>query len=120
MLLHLIRRVVRRPSLALACSLAAATAVHPGLARAHLGQTSVFAAVSLTGKLNLNTANQAQLELLPGVGPATAKRLLAYRDKHRFGAPSHIRRVKGIGKKTYQKLKPFLVVDGETTLAPAK
>jgi len=112
--------VYRRPSLILACSLAAATALHPGLAGARLGQTSLFAAVTLTGKINLNTASQSQLELLPGVGPATAKRLLAYRDKHRFAASSHIRRVKGIGKKTYQKLKPFLIVDGETTLAIAK
>ncbi len=70
----------------------------------------------LEGKLNLNTANKQQLMMLPGVGPATADKLLAYRAQRRFTRITHIMRVKGVGKKTYARLRPYLAVDGETTL----
>ncbi len=116
---YLIRIYRRRTRIALACALATATAISPGLARAKL-PGGVFAAVQLSGKLNLNTATQAQLELLPGVGPAMAERVIAYRSQHLFSSPAQIRRVKGIGKKTYQKLQPYLAVEGETTLTRAK
>lgn len=70
----------------------------------------------LEGRVNLNTATKEQLMLLPGVGPATAEKLLAYRAQRRFGRVSHIMRVKGVGKKTYARLRPYLAVDGDTTL----
>lgn len=77
---------------------------------------SMLMAVQLEGTININTANQEQLELLPGVGPSTAKKILAYREKHPFKEVIHIMRIKGIGRKTFQKLKPFLSVKGPTTL----
>lgn len=77
---------------------------------------ALFAAPMLEGTVNLNTADRAQLMLLPGVGPATADKVLAYRDRRRFTRPAHLMRVKGIGKKTYAKLRGFLTVDGDTTL----
>lgn len=70
----------------------------------------------LEGQVNLNTASKEQLMLLPGVGPATADKLLAYRAQRPFGRTSHIMRVKGVGKKTYARLRPYLAVQGETTL----
>ncbi len=76
-------------------------------------------AIQLEGTININTANQEQLELLPGVGPSTAKKILAYREKHPFKEVIHIMRIKGIGRKTFQKLKPFLSVKGPTTLRVA-
>ncbi len=89
----------------------------PVLGHAAAPRPSVLVASPvLEGKVNLNTATREQLMLLPGVGPATADKLLAYRAQRRFHRIAHIMRVKGVGKKTYAKLRPFLAVDGETTL----
>ncbi|MFO7562763.1 MAG: helix-hairpin-helix domain-containing protein [Enhygromyxa sp.] len=74
----------------------------------------------LEGQININTASAAQLELLPGVGPATAKRIMDYRKDHPFQQRNHIMRIKGIGQKTFAKMKDFLVVEGETTLKLVK
>ena len=71
----------------------------------------------LTGKLNLNTATADQLVLLPTIGPAKAERILEWRKKYGgFHRIADIRRVKGIGYKSFRKLEPFLDVKGETTL----
>ncbi len=74
---------------------------------------------SLTGKLNLNTATGDQLQLLPGVGPSKADRVLAWRKKYgAFKRVADLRKVKGFGYKTLKKLEPFLDVKGDNTLAP--
>ena len=71
----------------------------------------------LTGKLNLNTANEEQLQLLPTVGPAKAERIVAWRAKNGgFKRVADLRRVKGFGYKTFKKLEPFLDIKGDTTL----
>ncbi len=70
----------------------------------------------VTGVLNLNTATEAQLDLLPGVGPAMTARIVAHRAKRPFRRVSELRQVKGIGPAKYKKLAPFLRVDGESTL----
>jgi competence protein ComEA len=73
----------------------------------------------LTGKLNLNTANEDQLMLLPTVGPAKADRIVNWRKKNgSFKRVADLRRVKGFGYKTFKKLEPFLDIKGDTTLAP--
>jgi competence protein ComEA len=70
------------------------------------------------GKLNLNTASEAQLQLLPGVGPAKAERIVAWRKKNGgFRRVADLRKVKGFGYKTLRKLEPFLAVNGETTIS---
>nr|HEX4315059.1 helix-hairpin-helix domain-containing protein [Kofleriaceae bacterium] len=72
----------------------------------------------LTGKLNLNTATESQLMLLPTVGPAKADRIVEWRKKNGgFKRPADLRRVKGFGYKTFKKLEPYLDVKGDTTLA---
>lgn len=72
---------------------------------------------TVTGKLNLNTASEDQLVLLPGVGPAKAERVVAWRTKHgNFKRVADLRRVKGFGYKTVKKLEPFLDVKGDNTL----
>ena len=72
----------------------------------------------ITGKLNLNTANEEQLQLLPTVGPAKAERIIAWRTKNGgFKRIADLRRVKGFGYKTFKKLEPFLDIKGDTTLA---
>jgi competence ComEA-like helix-hairpin-helix protein len=72
----------------------------------------------LTGKLNLNTASEEQLQLLPTVGPAKAERIVAWRKKNGgFKRPADLRKVKGFGYKTLKRLEPYLEISGETTLA---
>jgi competence protein ComEA len=61
--------------------------------------------------INLNTANQAQLESLPGVGPKAAQRILEYRKQNgNFKKIEDLMNVKGFGEKTFLKLKPMLTV----------
>jgi competence protein ComEA len=88
----------------------------PAVSHAAAPRPALFAAPLLEGKLNLNTADRAQLMMLPGVGPATADKVMAYRNHRRFTRPAHIMRIKGIGKKTFARLRPYLAVDGDTTL----
>ncbi len=72
----------------------------------------------LTGKLNLNTATEDQLMLLPSVGPAKAERIVTWRKKNGgFKRTADLRRVKGFGYRTFKKLEPFLDIKGDTTLA---
>jgi competence ComEA-like helix-hairpin-helix protein len=72
----------------------------------------------ISGKLNLNTASEEQLELLPTVGPAKAERIVAWRAKNGgFKRTADLRRVKGFGYKTFKKLEPYLDIKGDTTLA---
>lgn len=71
-----------------------------------------------TGKININTATEDQLMLLPGVGPAKADRIVAWRKKNGgFKRVADLRKVKGFGYKTLKKLEPWLDIKGETTLA---
>ena len=89
----------------------------PAVSQAAVPRPGVLMATPLLeGTVNLNTASRDQLMMLPGVGPATADKVLAYRAQRRFGRVAHIMRVKGVGKKTYARLRPYLTVDGETTL----
>lgn len=72
----------------------------------------------LTGKLNLNTATEEQLLLLPSVGPSKAERIVAWRKKNGgFKRTADLRRVKGFGYRTFKRLEPFLDIKGESTLA---
>lgn len=70
--------------------------------------TSTSTAGSL---LDLNTATAAQLEHLPGIGPALAARIIADRQKHGlYTSVDQLDRVQGIGAKTLDKLRPYLTV----------
>ena len=80
---------------------------------------ALLGTAQLEGQLNLNTATAQQLTLLPGVGPSTASKIVAYRERHPFRRLAHIMRIKGIGKKTFARLRPFLTLEGETTLRVA-
>jgi competence protein ComEA len=72
---------------------------------------------ALHGMVNLNNADAATLELLPGIGPAKADRIVEWRRAHPFKRVEELDKVKGIGRKTLQRLKPYLAVSGNTTLA---
>ena len=75
---------------------------------------------SLEGQININTATMAELEQLPGVGPAIAERIVSYRKDNPFKQRNQIMRIKGIGEKTFAKIKDYLVVEGDTTLRVVK
>ena len=64
--------------------------------------------------VNLNTATVAQLETLPGIGAATAKRIVDHRQKSGgFKKIEELMNVKGIGEKSFLKLKPLVTVAAE-------
>jgi comEA protein len=61
--------------------------------------------------LNLNTATEAQLEALPGIGASTAARIVEYRKKNGpFKKAEDLMNVKGIGEKSFLKLKALITV----------
>jgi competence protein ComEA len=71
----------------------------------------------VTGKLNLNSASDEQLQMLPGVGPSKSERIIAWRQKNGgFKRVADLRKVKGFGYKTLKKLEPYLDIKGETNL----
>jgi len=66
----------------------------------------------ITSKININTASWEQLEGLPGIGPTKAKAIIEYRRKNgNFGSKRDIMKVKGIGEKTYEKIKNLIEVN---------
>jgi competence protein ComEA len=61
--------------------------------------------------LNLNTATASQLEGLPGIGKATADRIVEYRQKGGgFKKVEELMNIRGIGEKSFLKLKPLVTV----------
>ena len=109
------------PALALSVFAAPASASASSINSASAqAPVALFSAVELHGQLNINTATAKQLELLPGIGPATAEKILAYRAKYPFKETLHLLRVKGIGRKTFAKIKPFLTVQGPSDLSSSK
>ncbi|MEW5848288.1 MAG: ComEA family DNA-binding protein [Myxococcota bacterium] len=71
-------------------------------------------------KLDVNTATQEDFVALPGIGERTAQRILADREaRGAFATVDELDRVKGIGPKTVEKLRPYLTVGGRSQ-APAR
>lgn len=67
--------------------------------------------VTADGRVDINRAEPEQLESLPGVGPARASAIVAYRDEHGpFAVPGDLRGVPGIGEATFQQLAELVVV----------
>jgi competence protein ComEA len=61
--------------------------------------------------INLNTATAADLEKLPGVGPAVAARIVEYRQKNgAFKKVEDLMNIRGIGEKTFLRLKPLITI----------
>jgi competence protein ComEA len=69
--------------------------------------------------VNLNAATIAQLQTLPGVGASTAQRILDYREKNGgFKKIEELMNVKGVGEKSFLKLKPLIIVGADKGAGP--
>ncbi|MEL7566668.1 MAG: ComEA family DNA-binding protein [Dehalobacterium sp.] len=63
------------------------------------------------GLININTADQTQLETLPGIGPAKASAIIQYREeKGYFSSVEDLQNVSGIGPATFDKLKNSITI----------
>ncbi|GAB4342180.1 MAG: hypothetical protein Kow0089_17050 [Desulfobulbaceae bacterium] len=68
-------------------------------------------ATAAWAKININSATAAELEALPGIGPAKAEAIVKYREEHgKFKKIEDLVLVKGIGEKVLEKIKPELEV----------
>lgn len=71
---------------------------------------------SSEGVVNVNDASEEQLAFLPGIGPAKARAIVEHRHAHPFRKADELTKVKGIGRKTFAHLRPYITVGGQTTL----
>jgi len=84
---------------------------------AALAGEAVAAPAAAPSQVNVNTATVAELQLLPRIGPALAQRIVEFRTANGpFKAPQELVRVKGIGERSFELLKPYVTVNGATTL----
>ena len=77
--------------------------------------TPAGAAKDVDGVVNLNTAEIDVLALLPGIGPAKAAQIAAYRKRRPFRTVDELVRIRGIGRKMIRHLRVHLAVSGPTT-----
>ena len=60
--------------------------------------------------ISLNSASETELTKLPGVGPATARRIISFRKRQGFQRVEELMKVPGIGPAKFAKMKPYLVL----------
>ena len=83
---------------------------HPGSTTEHLSGISISPTVPSSANflVNINTATQAQLDSLPGIGPVLADRIIQHRP---FTSIAQLKNVSGIGTKKYQAIQDFVTVE---------
>ena len=70
---------------------------------------------AVPGKVNINTADAAQLEALDGIGPTLAQRIVAYREEHGpFADIESIMDVNGIGEGIFETIRQQITVEDDT------
>ena len=98
----------------LCCLILMFVSLNTGFAAEKTAADSVGQAVSgslITGKIDINSADEEMLTTLPGVGPKTATRIFDYRKANGpFSSVDDLLNIKGIGPKVLDKLKPFITV----------
>lgn len=83
----------------------------PAKAESGTDRVSAAAQPANSGKININQADSIALQEIPGVGPATADKIIQYREANgRFQTIEDIRNVSGIGDKTFEKMKDKICV----------
>ena len=79
--------------------------------------TAAMAETTPAGVVNINTADAAQLQLLPRIGEKVAQRIVEYRSEHQaFRSIDDLAQIKGIGDRTLVLLTPYVALEGPTTL----
>lgn len=63
-----------------------------------------------TERIDVNQATAGQLQRLPGIGPTLAQRMIEARARQRFRSLDDLRRVRGIGTKTLERLRPHVII----------
>jgi len=100
-------RKARAWSLALVTALGVLFAAAPALAAGEDG---------LSGVVNINTATSEELQLLPGIGEARAREVIALRKRNGgFKSVDELSQIKGIGDVALERIRPFARVEGKTT-----
>lgn len=83
----------------------------PAKAESGTDNASAAAQPVQNGKININQADSIALQEIPGVGPATADKIIQYRESNgRFQTIEDIKNVSGIGNKTFEKMKDKICV----------
>ena len=73
--------------------------------------SSVFGpSAALAAQVDINSASLAELEAIPGIGPAKAKAIIEYRATTPFASPDDLQNVNGIGPKLYERIKDHVSV----------
>ena len=76
-------------------------------------QESALAQQNQEGKINLNTATEAELQTISGIGAKKAQEIIRFRDEQGpFKTVEELKNVPGIGEKTVERLKDMLTVTG--------
>lgn len=74
--------------------------------------TPVAATMRRPWLVDINRAPAAELEKLPHIGPALAQRIVAHREQRGpFRSIEEIKQVKGIGERTFARIRPYLTID---------
>lgn len=78
------------------------------------GATTWQEQAEATEKIDVNNADEEQLQRVPGIGPAMARRIIEWRNEHgRFERLDDLLDIRGIGTKTLEKLRPYLTLGDE-------
>jgi competence protein ComEA len=71
------------------------------------------------GVINVNTATEDQLKMLPLINDDLAKAIISYRDSNGpFDNLDQLKNVKGMSDERFNEISPWLVLKGQTTFAP--
>ncbi|AGK54993.1 ComE operon protein 1 [Bacillus sp. 1NLA3E] len=83
-----------------------------GFVQSSNGGLSAGSLGSESNKININSADEAELETLPGIGPSKSAAIIEYRTTTGpFKSIEDIQSISGIGEKTFEKLKDKIAID---------